>query len=368
MVSRYDPRPEPRAMQSLVIQPAMYGALRSLLVGAHALPLATVLRGARSLGRSFGGSRLNRVRVSRAVDRLAVAMPELEYEQRYELVIQSYGHLAMLAVELAVLPRYLSEDAWSDYIELGSLDEVIRPLIDDEPTLLLTGHCGNWEALGYTMALLGFRMHVLYRPLDLRPADAWLRQTRSRRGLELVDKFGAMHKLPGLLSAGESIGIVADQNAGDRGMQVPFMGRLASSYKSIGLMAIQHRAKIIVGNARRLEMNPNERVKLKYRIEIYDRINPEDWESHPDPLFYITARYRRAIEQSVRKAPEQYLWMHRIWKSRPRHERLNKPFPKNLREKLESLPWMTDQEVEQIVDRSDRDRAYMLEHNITHFK
>ncbi len=355
-------------MQSLVLQPAMYTALRSALVPAHAMPLPTVLRAGKMIGRRFGGSKMNRKRVGFAVDRLGIAMPELCDDQRHELVLRSYEHLAMLAIELAVMPRYLTEDAWSDYVELGSLDEVIRPLIDDKPTLLLTGHCGNWETLGYAMALLGFRMHVLYRPLDLRPADVWLRQTRSRRGLELVDKFGAMHKLPGLLESGESIGFVADQNAGDRGMQVPFFGRLASSYKSIGLMAIQHRAKIIVGNARRLSTSPDEAVNLKYRIEIYDRINPEDWESQPDPLFYITARYRRAIEQSVRKAPEQYLWMHRIWKSRPRHERLNKPFPKQLREKLSTLPWMTEEEIGKIVDRSDQDRAYMSEHNIKHFR
>ncbi|MEX0876292.1 MAG: lysophospholipid acyltransferase family protein [Phycisphaerales bacterium] len=367
-VSRYDPRAPLSAVQSLLIQPAMYTAMRSLLVGAHAMPLTTLLRGARAAGRSFGGSRINRTRVDRAVERLRVAMPDLDDEERYELVMCGYEHLAMLGMELAVLPRYLTEDAWTDYVELGSLDRVIRPLIDERPALLLTGHCGNWEALGYTMALLGFRMHAIYRPLDLRPADRWLRSTRSRRGLELVDKFGAMHKLPGLLSAGESIAFVADQNAGDRGLQVPFFGRLTSSYKSIGLLAIQHRARVIVGSARRLPVDPMGAAPMRYRIEIHDRIDPEDWEGRPDPLFYITARYRRAIEQSVRNAPEQYLWMHRIWKSRPRHERLNKPFPRHLRRKLEELPWMTDEEVSRLVDRSDRDRAYMAENGITHFR
>lgn len=367
-VSRYDKRPSLSVMRALVVQPAMYTAIRSFVIGVHAMPLPAMLRMARTLGRTYGGARVNRTRVARAVDRLGVAMPELDAEQRAELVLKSYEHLAMLAVELAVLPRYLTEDAWTDYVELGSLDRVIRPLIEDRPSLLLTGHCGNWEALGYTMALLGFRMHAIYRPLDLRPADRWLRQTRSRRGLELVDKFGAMHKLPGLLAQGESIAFVADQNAGDRGMQVPFFGRLASSYKSIGLLAIQHRARIIVGGARRLPTRPDERVSLKYRIEIHDRIDPEEWESQPDPLFYITARYRRAIEQSVRAAPEQYLWMHRIWKSRPRHERLNKPFPGHLREKLAALPWMTSRDVERIVERSDQDRAYMAREGVTHFR
>ncbi len=300
---RYDKRDPLTPVQRFITQPLAYSAIRTGLVGVNALPLATTLSAARSLGRGFGSIRPNRKRVDRAAERLAVAMPNLDASQRRRLVMQSYEHLAMLAVELAVLPRYLTEDAWNDYIELGELSRVIRPLLDERPSLLLTAHCGNWEVLGYTMALLGFRMHAVYRPLDLRPADHWLRQTRSRRGLELVDKFGAMYQLPRLLAQNESVAFVADQNAGQRGLHVPFLGRLASSYKSIGLMAIQHRARIIVGCAQRQCPEPGKPAAMRYRIEIEDRIDPEDWESQPDPLFYITARYRRAIEQSVRRAP-----------------------------------------------------------------
>jgi len=346
----------------------MYAAIRTGLVGVHTFPLSTMLRLARGVGHTYGGLRINRKRIERAIDRLEVAMPEFNRAQSEELVMRSYEHIAMLAVELAVLPRYLTEDAWSDYIELGKLEQTIRPLLDDRPALLLTAHCGNWEVLGYTMALLGFRMHAIYRPLDLRPADRWLRQTRSRRGLELVDKFGAMHRLPGLLASGESVAFVADQNAGQRGLHVPFFGRLASSYKSIGLMAIQHRARIIVACAQRLCSEPGKPASMKYGIEIEDRIDPEDWEGQPDPLFYITARYRRAIEKSVRRAPEQYLWMHRIWKSRPRHERLDKPFPAMLQGKLEALPWMTQNELDAIMHRSDLDRTMLREQGITELR
>ncbi|MBO6738605.1 MAG: hypothetical protein JJ916_01975 [Phycisphaerales bacterium] len=368
IISRYDKRDPLTLFQRVVLQPALYTAIRSGLIGINAFPLPSVLRFGRTLGRTYGGLGVNRKRVGRAIDRLAVAMPELSEQERADLVMRSYEHLAMLAAELAVLPRYLTEDAWSDYIELGELDRVIRPLLDERPSLLLTAHCGNWEVLGYTMALLGFRMHAVYRPLDLRPADRWLRQTRSRRGLELVDKFGAMHKLPGLLANNESVAFVADQNAGQRGLHVPFLGRLASSYKSIGLMAIQHRARIIVGCAQRQCAQRGNPAGMRYRIEIEDRIDPEDWESQPDPLFYITARYRRAIEQSVRRAPEQYLWMHRIWKSRPRHERLDRPFPSNLRAKLEALPWMTQDELDAIIHRSDLDRAMLKEQGVTELR
>ncbi|MCR9074540.1 MAG: hypothetical protein NXI07_00730 [bacterium] len=367
-ISRYDKRDPLTPFQRVVLQPALYTAIRSGLIGINAFPLPSVLRFGRTLGRTYGGLGVNRKRVGRAIDRLAIAMPELSEQERADLVMRSYEHLAMLAAELAVLPRYLTEDAWSDYIELGELDRVIRPLLDERPSLLLTAHCGNWEVLGYTMALLGFRMHAVYRPLDLRPADRWLRQTRSRRGLELVDKFGAMHKLPGLLAQNESVAFVADQNAGQRGLHVPFLGRLASSYKSIGLMAIQHRARIIVGCAQRQCAQLGNPAGMRYRIEIEDRIDPEDWESQPDPLFYITARYRRAIEQSVRRAPEQYLWMHRIWKSRPRHERLDRPFPSNLRAKLEALPWMTQGELDAIIHRSDLDRAMLKEQGVTELR
>lgn len=366
--SRFDKRDPLSPLQTYVTQPAMYAALRSMLVGVNTFPLPTMLRLARKIGRTYGGLGLNRQRVGRAIERLTIAMPELSEQNREELVLRSYEHLAMLAAELAVLPRYLTEDAWSDYIELGELNQVIRPLLDDRPSLLLTAHCGNWEVLGYTMALLGFRMHAIYRPLDLRPADQWLRQTRSRRGLELLDKFGAMHQLPNLLGSGESVAFVADQNAGQRGLHVPFFGRLASSYKSIGLMAIQHRARIIVGCAQRQQASPQQGVCMKYRIEIEDRIDPEDWEGQPDPLFYVTARYRRAIEKSVRKAPEQYLWMHRIWKSRPLHERTDKPFPKLLRSKLEALPWMTQDELDAIIHRSELDRAILREKGISELR
>jgi hypothetical protein len=72
-------------------------------------------------------------------------------------------------------------------------------------------------------------------------------------------------------------------------------------------------------------------------------------------LFYISARYRRGIERMVALAPEQFLWMHRYWKSRPRHEREGRPFPAALRHKLEQLPWMTQGELDQILEHSRRD-------------
>lgn len=346
-------------------QRAIFTAMRAGITAAHLPSPPVVMGGARRIGRAFGAMPFNRKRVTNAVERVGVALPELPAHERLPLVLKSYEHICMLGAELAIAPRLISEDTWPEVVELGNIDRAMRPLLSGRPLILLTGHCGNWEVLGYTLAMLGYRMHVLYRPIDLKPADRWVRQTRSRRGLFLLDKFGAMHMLPELLAHGESVGFVADQNAGERGLHVPFFNRLASSYKSIALLAMQHDAPILVGQARRLPPSPGHRAGVKYRIDLADAFGPEDWSDQPDPMFYITARYRRAIETMVRIAPEQYLWMHRIWKSRPRHERLDKPFPGPLLDKLRALPWMTEPELEALVDRSDRDRAMLKERGLT---
>jgi len=330
------------------------------------------------MGRAFARMPFNRKRLLRATDHLHLACPEFDEAERIEHAVRSYEHLFMLAVEVTFAPRLMSEDAWIRHAELDNIAVGLRTILSGRPAILITGHCGNWELLGYTMALLGFPMHALYRPLDNRPLDNWVRQTRSRRGLMLLDKFGALKQIPGLLPAGAPIGFVADQNAGDRGMFVPFFGRLASTYKSIGMLAYHFGASIVVGQARRLGWNgredrpvregfasPHTGEAIRYRIEIEDAIHPEHWAEQPDPFYYMAARYRRAIERMILRAPEQYLWMHRMWKSRPRHERLNRPFPANLRRKLASLPWMTADELDRIVERSDLDRRFLAEHNLT---
>ena len=138
-----------------------------------------------------------------------------------------------------------------------------------------------------------------------------------------------------VLRSGSALGFIADQNAGDKGLFVPFFGRLASTYKSIGLLAISQNVPIACGCAGRIGPGAH------YEIMTNDIIRPEDWKNRRDPLYYITARFIRSIEMMIRACPEQYLWMHRRWKSRPRHEREGKPMPAALRRNLEELPWMT---------------------------
>lgn len=348
------------------LQAPLYLAIRS----AMSIPLIAGRRpsihAAAAFGRRFAVLKANRKRLDRAREHLAIAFPNWPEERRFEHAVRAYEHLFTLGAELAFMPRLMNEDNWPRHILVDDAGPALAPVLEGRPTIFISGHVGNWELVGYALALMGFRLHAVYRPLDLKPLDAWVRETRARRGMTLVDKFGAVRTLPKVIVAGprgtgSPVGFVADQNAGDRGIFVPYFGRLASTYKSIGLLAMQFDAVIACGVARRIDpgspvehgMDPD----LRYHVEVHDVITPEEYRAHEDPLFYLTARYRRAIESMVRASPEQYLWMHRIWKSRPRHERWDQPFPAGLRDKLRSLPWMTEQELARIEQRSELDRA-----------
>ncbi|MEC9372370.1 MAG: lysophospholipid acyltransferase family protein, partial [Planctomycetota bacterium] len=265
----------------------------------------------------------------------------------------AYQHLFALAVEFARAPRAMSLDGWSSHVALGEVEEALAILSRHEPCILVTGHCGNWELQGAALGALGFRLHAVYRPLDVRSLDRWVQDSRARHGIYLVDKAGATTRLPELLAAGETIAFIADQNGGRKGMFVPFFDRLASAYKSIALLAMRFNAPIICGHTHRL--GDLRSPKFQYRLDCIDIIRPDEWTGQPDPQFYITARYRRAIETMVRRAPMQYLWMHRYWKSRPKHEAEGRAFPAALSEKIRALPWMTEEEAQRIEARSSVD-------------
>jgi KDO2-lipid IV(A) lauroyltransferase len=233
------------------------------------------------------------------------------------LTLGSMQQMTMMAMEALFTPRLLNEWTWPRYVRLRNLAPAADVLISRRGAILLTGHYGNWELIGYALAALGFPLTAVMRPLDNPYLNEYLLAIRAKRGLELLYKKGATRSAGDILASGGILGFIADQNAGHKGEFVEFFGRPASTYKSIALLAIEYRVPIIVGYSRRLSPD------FLYEVGVNRVILPEEWEGRSDELHWITQEYTRAIEEFIRTAPEQYLWIHRRWKSQP-EDRLRK--------------------------------------------
>ena len=229
---------------------------------------------------------------------------------------RSMEALCMLGVEVMITTRVIRVDTFMRYVYLGDgFRDVLRLLLEGHRGLiLLTGHYGNWEILGYVLATLGFPTTSVARPLDNPYVSDYVFGVRERTGQRIIAKKAATTEVTDLLENRQAVAFVADQNAGRKGMFVDFFGRKASAYKSIGLLAIRYDVPVVVGYARRLGD------QFKFECACQDIIYPDEWKSQEDPLRYITQRYTKAIEDFVRADPGQYLWVHRRWKTRPKGE------------------------------------------------
>ena len=292
------------------------------------------LQGARGVGSAM--YHLDRRHRVRGIANVRRCLPGTGDAEARCIVEASMQHFLQLGVEVMFTPRLISLDTWADRVRLQGLEEALNVMLSDRPTVMVTGHFGNWELLGYVLATVGLDMDAIARPIDNPMLNRWLLGVRERRGMRIITKWGSTERMAHVMKTGGMLGFIGDQNAGDNGMFVPFFGRLASAYKSIGLLAMSFNAPIICGYARRT--GPT----FHYEMGTTDIIYPDDWADQPDPLYYLTARYTRAMEAMVRLCPEQYLWIHRRWKSRPRHEREGTDMPRSLRRKLEQLPWMDE--------------------------
>ena len=180
--------------------------------------------------------------------------------------------------------------------------------------ILIAGHFGNWEVIGYTMATLGFTGYAIAKSLDNPYLNDYLLGVRQKMGLKILDKAGAMKLMDDILQKKELVSFVADQDAGKRGVFVDFFGRKASSYKAPALTAIRNNVPLIVGFGRRLGN------QYKFEMGIERVIRPDQWANAKDPVLWITQEYTRSLENIIRRAPEQYLWIYRRWKTRPGDE------------------------------------------------
>ena len=213
-----------------------------------------------------------------------------------EIATRSLESTVMFAVEVICLPRLVNRFTWSRYVRMVDFHELLGLIVEGRGLILVTGHYGSFELIGHLLRCFGFRIAALMRPLDNVHLNRFVVATRRTHGLTLLDKKGAMANAEGLVRDGTLLGFIGDQDAGRKGIFVDFFGRPASTYKSIGLLAMSTSRPIAVGYVRR---RGNE---AKYDIGVQRVIRPEEWERQEDPLRWITETYTGEIEAFVRES------------------------------------------------------------------
>jgi KDO2-lipid IV(A) lauroyltransferase len=249
-----------------------------------------------------------------AIDNLRHAFGHLDAPALDRLVGACYLHFMTMVVEMIRVPRVLHRSNVHDYVRHAhpnDLGQLLAWAHGDRPTLVLTGHFGNWEILSYVTGQAGVRGGIVARRLDNVYLDRFLARFRRNTGLTVLDKSVDYPRIKDILSRCGNLGMVGDQDAGPRGLFVDFFGRPASTFKSIALLSLEYGAPILVLGAARVG-HP-----MQYRIYFEDIILPEDYAARSDAARAITERYTAALERMVRRHPEQYFWLHRRWKHQP---------------------------------------------------
>ena len=299
--------------RSSIFDYPVYIALRVTLFVMFMFSVEANLRFARFLGRELY-KHYHRGR-KRSIDNLRLSFPDKDDAWIEETVRKSFESILMLIVDMMFTPRLVKRDNWQQFSRCSNLERSKWMMQGGQGMLLLTAHYGNFEIMGYLLGAFGFNIYSIARPLDNKYISRYLYGIRERAGQKILDKDGVSDQMEELAEENATLGFIADQDAGKKGVFVDFFGRKASTYKSIGLMAMRYNMPIGVARAARIDDG------FRFDIAITRVIMPDEWAEKDDPLRWITEEYTKAIEDFVREDPSQYWWLHRRWKHRPKEER-----------------------------------------------
>ena len=268
------------------------------------------------MGRRLGdlGYLLTPGRRKTALTNIARAFPDLAPAARRRICRRSYQHLGLMVTELSALLARPLEDTLRK-IRIDGLEHLRTTVDQHGGALLLTAHLGNWELLPVACQLTGYRLSVVLRPLDAPWLDRLATRMRERSVVDLIDKRAALRPVLRALASGAMVGILLDQNAARReGVFVPFFGRPASTSKSMAVLALRTGAPIVPAFIRREDSG-------RHRVVVGPPLPRPASGDVEAAVVALTARCTEAIEAAIRATPEQWLWIHDRWRTRPANDR-----------------------------------------------
>ncbi|MGI4827331.1 MAG: lysophospholipid acyltransferase family protein [Janthinobacterium lividum] len=288
-------------------------AVRSVLGALRFLPRKT----ARLVGGGVGLAvwaflpRLRRV----GRQNLALAFPDRSPAERERILRKSLRSLGWQLAEFAHMSRYSAEQAQT-FIRYSGLPNYLAARERGCGVLVLTAHLGAWELSSFFHSLMGYPMSMVIRRLDHARIDTLVNGIRTMHGNRVLHKDDFARGILKAMHAGETVGILMDTNmTPPQGVFVPFFGVEACTASGLARVALRSGAAVLPGF---LLWEPAEG---KYVLHFGPELTLERTGNAEQDALANTALFTRTLEAYIRRYPEQWLWVHRRWKTRPTGQR-----------------------------------------------
>jgi KDO2-lipid IV(A) lauroyltransferase len=279
-----------------------------------ALAVARVLprRALLALGGVAGAlaGRIDRRHTAIARENLRAAYGDaMDAAERERVLRACWRHFGRITFDALTYPS-LDGAALDAILEVDGIDNLRNAMAEGRGALVFAAHHGNWEAGAYATARSGCPSEIIVRPLDNPLLDRRLVELRRRAGNAVIPKRRAVRESLRALGRGACVAILIDQDAGADSVFVPFFGRLAATTPTLALLALRTEAPI-------LPMFTRVKADGTIFVHVGPVIPSRPSGDREEDVRRLTAECTALVEHWTRRSPEQWLWMHRRWKTRP---------------------------------------------------
>ena len=245
---------------------------------------------------------------------LQMALPEKSQAERKTILRGEFTSLGRQLAELCQFPKYSPENI-DEVVVYDGLENYERAYDRRKGVLFLTAHFGGWELSAFAHSLHGHWVNIVMRPMDNPYLDRLLQQYRTMHGNKVVNKDDFVRGLLAAMKAGETVGILMDTNmTPPQGVFVDFFGIKACTASGLARIALRTDAAVVPGFTIWDESMGKYKLRFDPAIDLVRTGNLEA------DIVANTQKFTKVIEDYVRQYPEQWLWVHRRWKTRPEGE------------------------------------------------
>lgn len=258
-----------------------------------------------------------------AMFNLRIAFPDWSEEQRSRAVRGMVRQLGWMAGEFSQFPKYARapREKLEQVVALDGLENFLAGERGGKGVLILTGHMGAWELAPFAQARFGHPLYFLVREVDNSRVDALINSYRMLTGNKPIEKNQSARTMLRVLGEGGTVGILADQNTlPEEGVFVDFFGVPACSTTGIARLALHTGAAVVPGYILWDAALGKYRLRFDPAVELV-RTGDLDHDIREN-----TARFAKVIEEFARGYPDQWLWVHKRWKTRPPGEKTIYPY------------------------------------------